>query len=584
MSNHSTMRHIVRGSPLRFSFFPGRHYAWRIAVIYAVTAILWIVLTDALVAALASSIADAAFYSIAKGIAFVLVSATLIFYLTQRAGRRISEREQHAAADAYATQELVRRLPIFTWTVTPDGIVDVLRGQTEDGPLDGATVVGHRLEELLSDDYETSEEVADVLAAHRRVAAGDTEVAELQQRWRGHDLQVWLFPREGGGVVGAAFDITQRISLEGQLRRAQALEIVGRLSSGLAHDGNNLLHVIGANGALLGERLPAGSEERQMADLIVETARRGSSITHQLLALGRAGPTAAGVVDLADVVTGTEPLLRSAAGRSTIVIEHQAADEVLLDADASQLQQVLLNLVVNAVDALPERDGRIGVVTRRATAPRPGTPPELAPGKYGVLEVSDNGSGMDEPTLRRAFDPFFTTKAQDKGTGLGLPNVMALATLLGGTVTVASTPGEGSCFSVWMRETEHREPLPGDTPPTLDGHVLLLEDDESVRSIIRLVLETAGATVTEARPGDLQQLDIPAPDLVVAELNGQSASDRLRELKAAYPATALLGMSAVTTGSLDGVPVLSKPFDQAELIQVAGTLLAARIEGAPIHR
>ena len=343
-----------------------------------------------------------------------------------------------------------------------------------------------------------------VIGAARRLSAGDI------------GSRTHLEP--GGGELGDlvhAFDemaaslerqVAERSRLEEQLRQSQKMEAVGRLAGGVAHDFNNLLTAVLSSARMIENDLPAGHPARQDVAEIINAGERAAALTSQLLAFSRRQRLAPRVIALADVVRGLEKMLRRILGETVrLEVVTHARGEVL--ADPSQLEQVIVNLVVNARDAMPD-GGRLTITVseQEAADPARDLDPSLPDGPLAILSVADTGQGMDAETQAHIFEPFFTTKGPGKGTGLGLSTVYGIVAQSGGVIRVRSTPGAGTEFRVCLRR--HAGPRlapPVMTPPRVRAiggkeTILLVEDDEAVRTIARRVLQLAGYTVLDA-PG-----------------------------------------------------------------------------------
>lgn len=288
-----------------------------------------------------------------------------------------------------------------------------------------------------------------------------------------------------------------------QAQHARRLEAVGQLSSGIAHDFNNLLAVILGNGEYLLEALPKGDQTRTDAEAIVDAAQRAAALTKQILAFARRKtfePTAA---DLNAVVSGLEPMLRRVIGEDIELTIALAKGLRSVHADPSQLEQVVLNLVINARDAMPQ-GGKLSIETGTAASN-----PDLSDERrdYITLTVGDTGCGMDESTLRRAFEPFFTTKQDERGTGLGLSTIHGIIERGGGHIAVESELGRGSVFTIYLPKVSEgwHAALPTTTSDATDltgtETILVVEDDERVRMIVRRILDRCGYRVLEARDG-----------------------------------------------------------------------------------
>jgi PAS domain S-box-containing protein len=374
-------------------------------------------------------------------------------------------------------------------------------------------------------------------------------------------------------------DVSERRQLESQLRQAQKMEAVGQLAGGVAHDFNNLLTVIGGRCYLMLGKLPSDDPLRRELELVRGAAERAARLTHQLLAFSRKQVLEPRVLDLNETVTGIEPLLRRLIGEHIEIEVTRGAGLGHVKADAGQLEQVILNLSVNARDAMPH-GGRLILETAGVTLDAAGArrAHDVEPGPYLVLSVTDTGHGMDAATRAQIFEPFFTTKEVGKGTGLGLATVYGIVKQSGGFIEVESEPGQGACFRVYLpRVDEAPAPSEGAKAPgsRLRGSetVLLVEDDESLRTLAREILTVQGYTVLEAAsPREALRLQQGHPgaihllltDVVMPQMNGLQLSQRL---KTERPGMAVLFMSGYTGTALTqqgggefGGAILQKPF------------------------
>jgi len=401
-------------------------------------------------------------------------------------------------------------------------------------------------------------------------------------------------------ALTAARDVTVRKRLEDELRHSQRLEAVGRLAGGVAHDFNNLLTVIISYSQLLLSELEPNAPTRVYVEETRNAADRAAALTRQLLTFSRKQILQPKPVRLNDVVGGTETLLRRLIGPEIDTKFRLGAEAGIVHADPGQLEQVVVNLAVNARDAMPD-GGALTIATSALTvqAPEPRWP-GLAAGMYATLFVSDTGTGIDDAVRMHVFDPFFTTKDPAKGTGLGLATVYGIVKQSGGSIFVESTKGVGSLFAVFLPRMVER----ADTPP--HGHVpiplgagaaprvtergvlvLLVEDDDAVRAATRRVLELAGFAVLEAGNGleALEKIDsakVPI-DLVLADvampgMNGHELARTLHERGDGMPVILASGYADPDIG--DGVAtrgrVLQKPLDAATLTAALEEALRAR--------
>jgi CheY-like chemotaxis protein len=344
--------------------------------------------------------------------------------------------------------------------------------------------------------------------------------------------------------------------LEEQLRQAQKMEAVGRLAGGIAHDFNNLLTGImgSAEMALMGGGI--GESVDEYLQDIKQSAERAASLTAQLLAYSRRQVLRPVILDLNDLVSRNQKILSRFLGEH-ITLEtrlHPGAGRV--KADPGLFDQVILNLAVNARDAMPE-GGRLTIETRSETLDKDfyALHPDVKPGEYVVMSVSDTGHGMDESTLQRIFEPFFTTKETGRGTGLGLSSVYGTVRQSSGHVFVESRPGRGTTFTLYLprtREKEETEPRPGCCRKGSET-ILLTEDDQAVRTMMRKVLERYGYSVIETRCGreTLETLEgglHKEPDLLITDvvMPGMSGGELAQQLSRQYPGLKVLFISGYT--------------------------------------
>jgi hypothetical protein len=367
-------------------------------------------------------------------------------------------------------------------------------------------------------------------------------------------------------------DITERRVLEDQLRQAQKMEAVGQLAGGVAHDFNNLLTVIAGYGEIARRRIGAGPGADELGE-IERAAGRAGELTRQLLAFARKQVLEPALLDVNQVATGLVPMLSRLIGE-TIEIAMLAADELPpVLADRAQLEQVVINLAINARDAMPD-GGTLAIETGVA-------------GDHVRLAVSDTGTGIDPGLLEHIFEPFYTTKDVGVGTGLGLATVHGIVTQSGGRVEVSSDPGLGSTFSVWLPAAEdEREEAAVEArgEPRLGGSetLLLCEDEDGVRKLVELVLTGAGYTVlSTARPEDAlaiaeregEAIDALVTDIVMPGMSGLELAEHLSPLRALF----ISGYSAEAAARGGGLPpgsaLLEKPFDHGRLLSEIRALL-----------
>ncbi len=418
------------------------------------------------------------------------------------------------------------------------------------------------------------------------------ELRAVDASGRARPVRVVLRPtREAGafvGVTGVIVDLTARREIEEQLRAAQKMEAVGRLAGGVAHDFNNLLSVIMSYTDLAIADLH--QEDPLSADLkeVQAAARRAEGLTRQLLAFSRKQVLSPEPCDLYELVTGIARMLQRLIGEDVkLVIErdHPSAQTLI---DRGQVEQVIMNLVVNARDAMPD-GGRVTIATRAVELDAPTAHAlELSPGTYLELSVADTGVGMDEAVRARVFEPFFTTKGVGKGTGLGLSMVYGIVRQSGGAITVDSAPGRGARFRIYLptHAAASADELlrPAARAPRGHGAVLVIEDEAALRNVIRRVLTGAGyevalaADADEARAQASQlggRLRLILSDVILPGPNGPTLVDELRQ---GNPDLAVIFMSGYTDDALARLGVLEreflrKPFDLKVLTARVGDAL-----------
>lgn len=368
-------------------------------------------------------------------------------------------------------------------------------------------------------------------------------------------------------------DVSERKGLEQQLRQSQKLEAMGRLAGGIAHDFNNLLTVITGYSDIALLRLgPPAESLRKPLEEIKRAGERAAGLTRQLLAFSREQALAPQVLELNRLVEGMEQMLRPLIGEAIRIRPRLGGRRLLVRADAAQIEQMLLNLAVNARDAMPE-GGDLTLTTGQVEI-LPGTGPDRpAPGRYVLLCVADTGCGMTPEVQARIFEPFFTTKERGKGTGLGLAMVYGIMRQSGGHVEVKSAPGQGSQFYLYFPVVAEKEAPSTSLPAAAaapQATILLAEDEDGVRALVRDTLTAAGFQVLVSRDGReaLQicaehpgRIDLLLTDVVMPNLDGRRLAERLHALR---PETKILFMSGFADPQLGDNralgPLLQKPF------------------------
>lgn len=379
-------------------------------------------------------------------------------------------------------------------------------------------------------------------------------------------------------LEGIAEDVTERRALEEQFRQAQKMEAVGRLAGGVAHDFNNLLMVISGYAEVILSKLELEHPLTEKARAIQQAADRATTLTRQLLAFSRKQLLELKVVDVNAIVADMERLLRPLIGENVELAPKLALDAGYTRADAGQLEQVLMNLVVNAKDAMPN-GGTLTIQTENILIDDSSRRGQtfIRPGSYVMLSVSDTGMGMDKETQSRIFEPFFTTKEKGKGTGLGLSTVYGIVKQSGGYVMVHSEPGQGSTFHIYLPQVEGtaERHAPPSARAAVGGTetILLVEDEESVRQLVRETLECKGYKVIDAENGEggisaavrhAGKIDLVITDVVMPGMGGREMAE---EVVKARPNTKVLYLSGYAEDAIlneDGIDnaaaFLQKPF------------------------
>ena len=509
-------------------------------------------------------------------------------------GRSVLMLEFRDVTEARKVEEALRRLeerlrvvvassPIVLFALDRDGIFTLSegRGLTALG-LEPGQVVGRSAFDVYRDNPA-------VLAVLRRALSGEEFREEVDV---GHLVYETSYSSIRGpdgsvqGVIGVATDVTQHRRLEGQLRQVQRMESIGRLAGGVAHDFNNLLAAILGHSELMISRLDPGHPLLHSAEEIQKAAGRGALLTRQLLAFGRRDMLSFQVLDLNAVVAGMDGMLRRLIGEDVDLAAVPCPRPAPAHADRSQMEQVILNLVVNARDAMPHGGKltiEVGIVDLDEAYAQ--NHPRVQPGRHVVLAVTDTGVGMDAEAVTHVFEPFYTTKERGKGTGLGLATVYGIVEQSGGHVTVYSQPGTGSSFKVYLPCAEASEIVVDDPPPqpapARGGAetILLAEDEDAVRSMAGEVLESLGYRVLIARngldalvvaEGHDGPIDLLISDVVMPQMGGGELAQRLTAARpdlrvmfiSGYPDDAIVRHGVLEKGSI----LLQKPFAIAEFV------------------
>ncbi|MFO0965381.1 MAG: PAS domain S-box protein [Gemmataceae bacterium] len=404
-----------------------------------------------------------------------------------------------------------------------------------------------------------------------------------------------------GRIVGASTisrDITERKRLEEQVRQAQKMEAIGQLAGGVAHDFNNLLTVISGYSDMLLET-PLDASTKGLLTEIQRAGERAGALTRQLLAFSRKQVLEPKVLDLNAVVMDTEKMLRRLIGEDMLLGTALAPDLKSVKVDPTQIGQVIINLAVNARDAMPQ-GGKLTIETANVEvdATYVQMRPEAKPGRYVMLAVSDTGCGMTEEVKAHIFEPFFTTKAQGKGTGLGLATVYGIIKQSGGLIYVYSEPGQGTSFKIYLPAVE--EPMLTakslhDLRPATSGNetILLVEDEDAVRGITRMALQMHGYKVLETSRGEealrlceqhQEPIHLLLTDVVMPGMSGRQVAEALRSRRPAMKVLFVSGYTddaVVRHGLVEAeTAFLQKPFTPISLAAKVRAVLGRGVRGS----
>ena len=510
---------------------------------------------------------------------------------------QLAAREQERDRSDARLRALIAALPDPVFVLQSDGrIVEVLAGRPGPLSLPAAGLEGKSIAEILTAENvrpidEAIAQVANTLHPQRLAYE-----LELPSGKRCFDAVIVPIsgesePPERRYVLFVPRDITERQTLELDLRQAQKMDALGRLAGGVAHDFNNLLTAIMGYASLLNGLLESEGRSTTEVDEILKAGKRASLLTQQLLAFSRRHMVQMKPVPLNELVRDMQRMLERIIGEDVQLVADLAGALAPVRGDPGQLQQVILNLAVNAREAMPG-GGTLTLRTRPVslTSRRAGEP-ELTPGRYVLLEVSDTGVGMDETTRIRIFEPFFTTKARTGGTGLGLAMVYGIVRQSGGDVSVSSERNRGTTFRIYLPEATATVDAVALAPPAGEalprGHetVLVVEDEEQLRDLTCRMLRDQGYQVlstTEARqalemcgayPGPIHLL---VTDMVMPRMGGAELAEAARTLRAEMRVLYMSGYtdSATVNGGGETIPFLQKPFTALELGRMVREALA----------
>ena len=501
----------------------------------------------------------------------------LLFDITE-----YKQTEEELRKSEHFLQATVNAAPVVLFALDLEGRFTLSAGKgLQDMGLRPGEVVGQSVFDIYRD-------VPEILDHARRALAGEDfwAIDPLPQLKRIYETR-WAPSRDATGnqlgVIGVATDVTERVQLQEQLRSMQQMEAVGRLAGGIAHDFNNLMNIVLGHTELLfaesglTEQMKSGLAQVRMA------GQRATSLTQQLLAFSRKQVLRPMILNLNEVVTEVQKMLSRVIGEDIELVSRLDPSLSQVKADPVQMQQVLMNLAINARDAMPN-GGTITLETRNlerddeSVQQNPGIPAD----RCVMLAITDTGHGMSEETLRHVFEPFFTTKEMGKGTGLGLATVYGIVTQSGGSVSVTSALGKGTTFRVFLPAEAAAVEATSESPvqPARGGNetILIVEDEPNLREITRVFLEGFGYRVLEANDVD-QALELvrtlPEPihltltDVIMPGMSGQQLAEQALR---ARPEMKVVFMTGYTEDVVvqhkvlePGVALLQKPFDKLQL-------------------
>ena len=518
----------------------------------------------------------------------------------EKAELAAARRELEIASDRERDAEALRKSQARLTRLVESSIIAIgnatLDGKLIDGNDALLKLLGYTREEMLSGtlrwDALTPPEYRDIdqRAVEQLIDTGVATPWEKEYiRKDGSRVAVLIgvvtLPKEQGDVEALSFvvDISERKQLEKQLRMAQKMEAVGQLAGGIAHDFNNLLAVIIGYSEILSERLDGNESLRPKAEQITKAGHRAAALTRQLLAFSRRQVLDPSILDLNTVVADTLKMLQRLIGENIALATIPSQELGRVKADRGQIEQIIMNLAVNARDAMAH-GGKLTITTANAEMDEVYCRQHrgAVPGSYVMLSVSDTGCGMDEETQTHIFEPFFTTKTQDKGTGLGLSTVYGVVKQSGGYIAVYSELGRGTSFKIYLPRTDESVSVVrgNDGGETAHGWetILLVEDAQPLRELARELLEGNGYTVLEAVNGadairlaenHREPIHLLLTDVVMPGMDGRQLADHMALTN---PGIKVLYMSGYTDDSIahhgvlgSGIALLEKPFTKASL-------------------
>ncbi len=494
---------------------------------------------------------------------------------------------------------LVENVNDIMYSTNVEGVITFINPAAE-------RVSGYRTAEIVGRSFRRfilQDDRAAVMENHRKTLLGRPEPIECrirtksgETRWVRFQNRPILRGAQLVGVQGAMMDITEHRSLEERFLQAQKMEAVGRLAGGVAHDFNNMLMVIQGFSDIMARSLPADDKRQMYVGEIRKATERAAALTRQLLAFSRKQESQSEVLSLKTVVADAEKMLKPLIGEDIQLVVTTDLFTPDVFADRGHLVQVLMNLAVNARDAMP-RGGTLAIRTSlmiidEASPAQAG----VEPGEYAVLTVSDSGSGISPEVRTHLFEPFFTTKEKGKGTGLGLATVYGIVKQSGGHIWCLSGQGKGTTFSIYLPRAHEGERKPG-IPEAASEHyrgsetILLVEDEDSVRQIVRTILEENGYTVLECGNGaealgifaqNPEGVDVLMTDMVLPGMGGMEIADAISRKRPGIGIIVMSGYADLEVGMFGGLSApgmfIQKPFRPETLLRNVRMVLKGKSE------
>jgi PAS domain S-box-containing protein len=470
------------------------------------------------------------------------------------------------------------------------------RAAAEHGGRSREELLGHTIQECLPGVERTEMfELLERCMRHRTSASLTTDVGYPDGTNR--TLEIQVSPSKNG-IIMRSMDVTETRQLESQYRHAQKMEAIGRLAGSVAHDFNNALSVILGYSSMVLDDLKADDPMRSDVNAIRQAAERASQLTRQLLAFSRQQALNLRAMSLNDIVVESERMLHRLLGEDIELVTRLERDAASIKVDSGQLDQVIMNLAVNARDAMPD-GGKLTIETKNILLDEPYATGHfgVTPGSYVMLAMSDTGAGMSKETQAHIFEPFFTTKGPGKGTGLGLATVFGIVRQSGGNIWVYSEPGRGTTFRIYFPAVEAIAESGQEVaaPIALGGSetILLVEDQDDVRAVAMQILRRYGYQVIECRNGDealvecerqARSIHLLLTDVVMPHINGRDLAQRLLTIR---PDMRVLYMSGYTEnaviehGMLDSsMEYMQKPFAPEQLVRRVREILGVASSAA----